>query len=82
MPRPAEVQLRKRTGRPPDVSTRSQEVAMLTILLATCKTSLQTFKAADNAIDAELVADLERMVARTGRELDVLMRTEPSDADV
>jgi hypothetical protein len=55
---------------------------MLTILLATCKTSLQTFKAADNAIDAELVADLERMVARTGRELDVLMRTEPSDADV
>jgi hypothetical protein len=47
---------------------------MLTILLATCETSLQAFKAADNAVDAELVADLEKMVARTRRELEQLTR--------
>ena len=45
---------------------------MLTILVATCETSLQAFKAADNAVDAELVADLEKMVARTRRELEEL----------
>lgn len=45
---------------------------MLTILLATCETALQAFAAADNPVDAGLVADLERMVARTRRELEAL----------
>lgn len=45
---------------------------MLTILLATCETALQAFTATDNPIDAGLVADLERMVARTRRELEAL----------
>ena len=45
---------------------------MLTILLATCETSLQAFRAAENPVDAELVEDLERMVERTRRELDTL----------
>ena len=47
---------------------------MLTILLATCETSLQAFRAAGNAIDSQLVADLERMVERTRRELEALTR--------
>jgi hypothetical protein len=50
----------------------SREIAMLTILLATCETALDTFKAADDPIDAELVVDLERVVARTRKELEAL----------
>lgn len=45
---------------------------MLTILLATCETALQAFRAADNPIDTELLADLERMVGRTRTELETL----------
>jgi len=45
---------------------------MLTILLATCETALQAFTAADNSVDAGLVADLEKMVARTRQELAAL----------
>jgi hypothetical protein len=52
--------------------SQPREVAMLTILLATCETALQAFRAADNAIDAQLVADLEKVVARTRVELDAL----------
>ena len=43
---------------------------MLTILLATCETALDTLKAADNPIDTQLVVDLERVVARTRKELE------------
>ena len=50
-----------------------QQVAMLTILLGTCETCLRAFKAANNSVDAQLVVDLERMVERTSRELDVLV---------
>jgi hypothetical protein len=53
---------------------QSREVAMLTILLATCETSLQAFRAAGNAVDADLVADLEKMIERTRRELEALAR--------
>ncbi len=45
---------------------------MLAILLATCETTLQAFRAASNPVDAELVADLERMIERTRRELAAL----------
>ena len=55
-----------------NMSPQSQEVAMLAILLATCETALQAFTAADNLVDAGLVADLEKMVARTRQELDAL----------
>jgi hypothetical protein len=54
------------------IVSQPREVAMLTILLATCETSLQAFRAAENPVDAELVEDLERMVERTRRELDTL----------
>ena len=53
---------------------QSKEAAMLTILLATCETALQSFKAADNPVGAELIADLERMVERTRAELEALPR--------
>jgi len=45
---------------------------MLTLLLATCETTLQAFRAADSPIGREFVEDLERMVARTRRELEAL----------
>ena len=54
------------------MSSHSKEVAMLTILLATCETTLQAFAAADNDLDKKFVADLERVVERTRRELEVL----------
>jgi hypothetical protein len=51
---------------------QTRAVAMLTILLATCETTLQAFAAADNLLDEELRHDLERMVERTRRELQAL----------
>lgn len=45
---------------------------MLRILLATCETALDAFRAADNPIDTEFVADLERITERTRQELAAL----------
>jgi hypothetical protein len=42
---------------------------MLRILLATCETALNAFRAADNPIDEEFVAELQRITERTRREL-------------
>lgn len=42
---------------------------MLRILYAACATALDAFRAADNAVDAELVRDLEQMVERTNAEI-------------
>lgn len=51
---------------------------MLTILHAACKTALDAFYAAENSVDTELVADLEKMVERTRGELERLVaRTQP-----
>jgi hypothetical protein len=46
-----------------------QQVSMLTILHAACRTALDAFYAADNPVDTELVADLEKMVERTHAEI-------------
>jgi hypothetical protein len=54
-------------------SDPQQQIAMLTILLATCETCLRSFKAANNSVDERLVVDLERMVERSGRELEALV---------
>ena len=48
----------------------NQRRSMLTILLAACETTLDAFQAADNQLDRELVADLERVIERTRRELE------------
>ena len=42
---------------------------MLKILLATCETALDAFRAADNPIDTQFVADLGRITERTRDEL-------------
>jgi hypothetical protein len=42
---------------------------MLRILLATCETVLDAFRAADNPADSEFVAELERITERTRQEL-------------
>ena len=51
------------------MADEKQAMAMLTILLATCETTLATLQAADNPVDREMVTDLERMVERTRVEL-------------
>ena len=47
----------------------TQKRNMLTILLAACETTLDAFQAADNQLDREFVADLERVIERTRGEL-------------
>jgi hypothetical protein len=49
-----------------------QHLSMLKILYAACATAVDAFRAADNPVDEELIADLERMVERTRREIDRL----------
>jgi hypothetical protein len=53
-----------------------RQVSMLRILHAACSTALDAFHAADNAIDTQLVADLEAMVERTRVELERLVTPE------
>jgi hypothetical protein len=53
-------------------ATTSQELAMLRILYGACAAALDAFRAADNPVDEELVADLETMVERTKREIERL----------
>jgi hypothetical protein len=50
----------------------SQHLAMLRILYGACAAALDAFRAADNAVDEQLVADLETMVERTKDEIDQL----------
>jgi hypothetical protein len=50
-------------------SDTPQQIAMLRILLATCETALDAFRAADNPLDEAFVADLERITERTREEL-------------
>jgi hypothetical protein len=45
---------------------------MLRILLAACDTALDVFRAANNPLDEQLVADLARMTERTRAELERL----------
>ena len=45
---------------------------MLRILYGSCTAALDAFRAADNPVDEELVADLEKMVERTRNEIERL----------
>jgi len=45
---------------------------MLRILYGACAAALDAFRAANNALDAQLVADLEAMVERTQGEIERL----------
>ena len=53
-------------------ATTPQELAMLRILYGACATALDAFRAANNAVDAQLVLDLEAMVERTQGEIERL----------
>lgn len=46
---------------------------MLRILYGACSAALDAFRAADNPVDAQLVADLEMMVERTQGEIERLV---------
>ena len=46
-----------------------QHLAMLRILYGACSAALDAFRAADNPVDEQLVADLETMVSRTEGEI-------------
>jgi hypothetical protein len=43
---------------------------MLVILIAACTTARTAFEAADNVVDADLRADLNRMIERSEGELE------------
>ena len=45
---------------------------MLVILLAACTSARTAFEAANNAVDAALCADLDRMIERSEAELEKL----------
>jgi hypothetical protein len=47
----------------------SRHLAMLRILYGACVTAQEAFRAADNPVDEQLVADLETMVQRTKGEI-------------
>ena len=49
-----------------------KHLAMLRILYGACAAALDSFRAADNPVDEELVADLEAMVERTKEEIERL----------
>jgi hypothetical protein len=53
-------------------ATTPQELAMLRILYGACAAALDAFRAADNRVDDQLVADLEAMVERTKGEIERL----------
>jgi hypothetical protein len=50
-------------------------LSMLTILVATCETTLHTLQVADHPVDAELMGLLEKMIERTRVEIDALTAT-------
>lgn len=53
-------------------SDTHQHLAMLRILYGACSAALDAFRAADNPVDEQLVADLETMMARTKSEIERL----------
>ena len=60
-------------------SDPQQHISMLRILYATCKTALDAFHAADNSVDGEFVAELERITERTLQELKALASNSPGN---
>ncbi len=53
-------------------SNTPQHLAMLRILYGACAAALDAFRAADNPVDTQLVADLETMMERTHDEIERL----------
>ena len=59
--------------------SRTQQRAVLVILLAACERALEAFQVAENLTDASFVRDLDRVIERTRGEIAVL--TERIEAD-
>ena len=60
------------TGDTTRIGTEQQEIALLKILIAAGERAIEAFRASANVKDEELLADLERVVARSRDELAVL----------
>jgi hypothetical protein len=54
------------------ISQLVKQRSMLVILIAACTTARTAFEAADNAVDAQLLLDLSRMIERSEAELERL----------
>ena len=58
----------------PSITELVKQRSMLVILIAACTSAQTAFQAADNLIDADLLADLSTMVVRSEAELEKLSR--------
>jgi len=67
-------------NRPSMATDTHQHLAMLRILYGACATALQAFRAADNPVDDQLVADLDTMLERTKGEIERLTSHLASDS--
>ena len=59
----------RRAQENPIVLSETREIALLRILIATGERALEAFQASDNPVDADFVADLERILDRSRAEL-------------
>ena len=59
----------------------AKAVAALTILLATCETCLEAFRASARPIDSRLLTELESLIQRVRREIDTLGLDTPAGAE-
>jgi hypothetical protein len=60
-----------------DRSDRKQ-MALLTILIACGEKAIEAFQASDNPVDADFLADLERVIERSRNELVALAQANPA----
>jgi hypothetical protein len=54
-----------------------KEMALLTILIACGEKAIEAFQASDNPVDADFLADLERVIERSRNELVALGQATP-----
>ena len=60
-----------------EVRSDRQEIALLTILIACGEKAIEAFQASDNPVDADFLTDLERVIARSRKELVALRQANP-----
>ena len=63
------------TGNTARMRNEQQEAALLKILIATGERAIEAFQASANINDEELLADLERVIARSRDELAALVES-------
>jgi hypothetical protein len=56
----------------------SQAKALLTILIATGEKAIEAFRASANPVDADFLMELERIIGRSRKELDLLAQKDGS----